>query len=156
MSNANTLYALEARMAYEPDGFQDAVRFLRGSVGRQHLQADDLVSTVVTTSAKADIKTNAGVQLAMIYVKTASGATTTGYLQLFNTSSASVTLGTTAPEMVIKLSNAANVGQPIVFNNSTEATAFGTALSCAVTVTSGVNTTAANATNAPTITFLYA
>ena len=72
------------------------------------------------------------------------------------TSSASVTLGTTPPEMVIKLSNAAGVGQPIVFYNSTEATAFGAALSCAVTVTSGVNTTAVNATNAPTIVFVYA
>ena len=156
MSNVNTLSQLEAQAAYEPEGFQDATRYLRSSIGRMRLAQDDLVKLSVSTSAKAEVRTNGAVTLAMIYVKTASGATTTGYLQLFNTSTASVTLGTTAPEMVIKLSNAANVGQAIVFYPGTEGTAFGTALSCAVTVTSGVNTTAANATNTPTILFVYA
>lgn len=156
MGNLSVLAQLEAMIPYEPEGFQDAVRTLRGSLGRMHLHEDDLKIKAITTSAKTDIVTNAAVKVAMVYVKTNSGATTTGYMQFFNTSTATVQLGTTAPEMVLKLSNAAGVGHPVVFYNSTEATQFGAACSFAATVTSGVNTTALNATNAPTGVIVYA
>src|SRR5690349_447678 len=114
MSNANTIYQLEAMAAYEPDGFQDFTRYLKETANK-YFPADDLTIARINTSAKTDIKTNAGSKIVAIYVKTASGATTTGYLQLFNTSSASVTLGTTPPEEAIKLSNAANVAKVIRF-----------------------------------------
>lgn len=155
MGNAQTLATLEYEMAYAPDGMQDAVRRMREDAAR-HFPSDNLTLAKIATSALVDIKTNAGSQVVALIIKTASGATTTGYVQMFNTSSASVTLGTTAPEQVIKLSNAANVLKVVRFYPGSNATEFGTALSLATTVTSGVNTTAANATNAPTITVLYA
>src|SRR5689334_9811035 len=155
MSNANTIYQLEAMAAYEPDGFQDFTRYLKETANK-YFPADDLTIARINTSAKTDIKTNAGSKIVAIYVKTASGATTTGYLQLFNTSSASVTLGTTPPEEAIKLSNAANVAKVIRFWPGNGSTEYSAALSLAVTVTSAVNTTAQNATNAPVILVAYA
>jgi hypothetical protein len=156
MSNASTLFQLEAMAAYEPDGFQDAVAGLRRGAGRAFALADNLTFTKFATSALTDIKTNAASQVVMIYVKTNALASTTGYVQLFNTSSASVTLGTTPPEQVLKLSNAASQGTAILFYPGTSTTQHGAALSLATTVTSGVNTTAANATNAPTVLVVYA
>lgn len=155
MGNATTLATLEYEMAYNPDGFQDAVRRLKEDAAR-FFPADNLTLARISTSAKVDVKTNAGSQVVALIIKTASAATTTGYVQLFNTSSASVTLGTTPPEEVIKLSSAANVLKVVRFFPPTGSTEYAAALSLATTVTSGVNTTAANATNAPTITVLYA
>lgn len=155
MTNANTLATLEYRMAYNPDGYQDAVRRLREDAAR-YFPADNLVLAEISTSALTDVKTNAGSQVVALIIKTNAIASTTGYVQMFNTSSASVTLGTTPSEQTIKLSNAANILKVVRFFPGNGATEFAAALSLATTVTSGVNTTAANATNAPTITVLYA
>ena len=155
MGNATTLATLEYEMAYNPDGMQDAVRRLRADAARW-FPADNLTLARISTSAKTDVKTNAGSQVVALIIKTNAIATTTGYVQLFNTSSATVVLGTTSPEEVIKLSNAANVLKVVRFFPGNGATEYSAAMSLATTVTSGVNTTAANATNAPTIIVLYA
>lgn len=155
MTNANTLATLEYRMAYNPDGYQDAVRRLKEDAAR-YFPADNLTLAEISTSALTDVKTNAGSQVVALIIKTNAIASTTGYVQMFNTSSASVTLGTTPSEQTIKLSNAANILKVVRFFPGNGATEFAAALSLATTVTSGVNTTAANATNAPTITVLYA
>ena len=155
MTNLSTYATLEYRMAYSPDGYQDAVRRIREEAQR-FFPGDNLQLAEIVTSAKADVVPNAGVQIAALIIKTNALATTTGYVQLFNTSSATVALGTTAPEQVIKLSNAANVLKIVKFYPPNGATEHAVALSLAPTVTSSVNTTAANATNAPTITVVYA
>jgi hypothetical protein len=156
MGNASTLYQLEAMAAYKGDGFQDMVRALRSGAGRHFALSDNLTIGRVATSAITDIKTNAGSQVVMIWADTASGATTTGYTHLFNTSSASVTLGTTPPETSIKLTNAAGAGAGILMFPGTSTTQFGAALSIATTTLAGTSTTAANATNAPNVIIVYA
>jgi hypothetical protein len=155
MTNANTLATLEYEMAYHADGYQDAVRRLREDAAR-HFPADNLALARIATSAITDVKTNAGSQVVALVIKTNAAATTTGFVGLWNTSSASVTLGTTRPDQVIKLSDAPNVLKVVRFYPGSGATEFALALSVATTVTNSVNTTAANATNAPTITILYA
>lgn len=154
MSNASVIYQLECQAAYEPEGFQDFVRHVKEAA--KFFPGDDLAIARIATSAKTDIKTNAGSKIVAIYAKTASGATTTGYLQLFNTSAASVTLGTTPPEEAIKLSNAAGVPKVVRFYPGTGSTEYSAALSLACTVTSAVNATAQNATNVPLLTVVYA
>ena len=153
MSNASTLFSLETAMAYEKDGFQDAVRFLRGSAGRQFLQADSLTVYRTTTSAKSDVVTNAAVQPVLISVKSPVLATTDAYLQLFNTSSASVTLGgLPQPLEIIKVPYTKT--KTVVYFPGADPCAFGSALSIAVTTTP-CGGTAADATNAPVTTILY-
>jgi hypothetical protein len=156
MGNASTLFQLEALASYKGDGFQDMVRALRSGAGRHFAISDNLTIGRVATSAITDVKTNAATQLVMIWADTASAATTTGYVHLFNTSSASVTLGTTVPETSLKLSNVANTGAGALFFPGISTTQFGAALSIATTVAAGTTTTAANATNAPNIILVYA
>ncbi|HJQ65913.1 MAG TPA: hypothetical protein VJ816_06035 [Gemmatimonadales bacterium] len=156
MGNASTLFQLEALASYKGDGFQDMVRALRSGAGRHFAISDNLTIGRIATSALTDVKTNAASQVVMIWADTNSAATTTGYLHLFNTSSASVTLGTTPPEMSIKLTNAAGSGAGILMFPGISTTQFGAALSLATTVAAGTSTTAANATNAPNVIVVYA
>lgn len=153
MSNASTLFSLEAAASYERDGFQDAVRYLRSTAGRQFLQADNLTVYKTNTSAKSDVVTNAAVRPVLISVNSPSTATTDAWLQLFNTSSASVTLGgLPQPVEVIKVPYTKTV--TVVFFPGIDPCKFSAALSLAVT-TSFCGGTAADATNAPSTTVLY-
>src|SRR5258706_3893374 len=153
MANQNAFFSLEAQMATERDGFQDAVRFLRGSAGRQFLQADTLTVYRTGTSARSDVVRNAAVKPVLISINSPSTATTDAWLQLFNTSSASVTLGgLPQPVDVIKVPYAKTT--TVVFFPGTDPCQFSSALSIAVTTTF-CGGTAADATNAPTTTILY-
>jgi hypothetical protein len=153
MANQNAFFSLEAQMATERDGFQDAVRFLRGSAGRQFLQADTLTVWRTGTSAKSDVITNAAVKPVLISVNSPATATTDAWLQLFNTSSASVTLGgLPQPTEIIKVPYAKTT--TVVFFPGTDQCKFSAALSVAMTTTV-CGGTAADATNAASITILY-
>jgi|SRR6185295_15505266 len=153
MSNASTLYSLEAAAYYERDGFQDAVRFLRSSAGRQFLQADNLTLYRTGTSAKSDVVTNAGVKPVLVSVNSPATATTDAWLQMFNTSSASVTLGG-LPQPSISIKVPYTKTTTVVWFPGNDPCMFATALSIAVT-TAFCGGTAADATNAPTTTILY-
>ena len=153
MSNATTLFQLEAQSAYEREGFQDAVRFLRGSAGRLFLQADNLTVYRTGTSAKSDVVTNAAVKPVLVSINSPATATTDAWLQMFNTSSASVTLGgIPQPIEIIKVPYAKTT--TVVWYPGTDQCKFTAALSIAVT-TGLCGGTAADATNAPTTTILY-
>lgn len=154
MGNAQTLFSLEASAAYERDGFQDAVRYLRKTAGRQFLQADNLAVYRTTTSAKSDVITNAAVQLVMVSVKSPATATTNSWLNLFNTSSASVTLGG-LPKATEVIFVPYTKTRTVNFYQASDPHAYTAALS--VAVTDGPHSgTAADATNAPVVTILYA
>src|SRR5262252_8207570 len=143
MSNVSTIYQLKAERSYQRDGYQDLVNALN-QVARQEVYSDLLTSTRAAGGAKADIVTNAAVRVYAIQCAMPSTSTTTAYLQLFNTSSATVTLGTTAPEFQVILTSQAS--RPILFPTGLP---FATALSyAATTLVSG--SVAANATNTPT------
>jgi hypothetical protein len=153
MSNAQTLFSLEASAAYERDGFQDAVRTLRKTAGRQFLQADNLAVFRTSTSAKSDVVTNATVQPVLISVKSPATATTDSWLCLFNTSSSSVTLGGLPKAQEIFIVPYTKTRTYVVFP-AADPCPYSGALSIAVT-TSPHGGTAADATNAPVTTILY-
>jgi len=95
----------------------------------------------------------AAVQPVLISVKSPVLATTDAYLQLFNTSSASVTLGgLPQPLEIIKVPYTKT--KTVVYFPGADPCAFGSALSIAVTTTP-CGGTAADATNAPVTTILY-
>jgi hypothetical protein len=148
MSNVATLYQLACQRSYERDGYQDLVNGLK-QVARQEVYSDAMVSSRAVGGAKADLVTNAAVRVYAIQCAMPSTATTNSYLQLFNTSSATVTLGTTAPEFQVMLTSQAS--RPMEFHTGIP---FSAALSWAVT-TLPSGSVAANATNAPTVTILY-
>jgi hypothetical protein len=148
MPNVATLYQLAVERSYQRDGYQDLVNALK-QVARQEVYSDALVATRAAGGAKADVVTNAAVRIYAIQCAMPSTSTTTAYLQLFNTSSATVTLGTTAPEFQVMITSQAS--RPILFPTGLP---FSTALSWAVT-TLPSGSVAANATNAPTVTLLY-
>ena len=154
MGNAQTLFSLEASAAYERDGFQDAVRYLRKTAGRQFLQADNLAVYRTTTSALSDVITNAAVQLVLVSVKSPSTATTNSWLNLFNTSSGSVTLGG-LPKATEVFFVPYTKTRTVVAYQASDPHAYTAALSIAVT-TAPHGATAADATNAPVTTILYA
>ena len=151
-TNAQTFFRLEAMAAQQRDGFQDAVRFLRNAAGRQFLMADNLAIFVTNTSAKTDVITNAAVQPVLVSVNSPSTATTNGYLQIFSTSTASVTLGTTGAQEVITVPYTKT--RTVVFYPGNDPCAYSGALSIAVT-TAPHGGSAADATNAPITTILY-
>ena len=151
MSNTTALFSLECQIAQERDGFQDAVRFLRGWAPPK-FPGDTLTVFRTNTSAATDIVTNAAVRPVLISVNSPATATTDAWLNLFNTSSASVTLG--------GLPKATDVFK-VPYTKSTtvvlytqDGDRYNAALSMAVT-TSPHGGTAADATNAPVITILY-
>ena len=152
MANANVLYQLNAQANYERDGFSKAVGQLARWAGQNSEMADNLILSRGSVGAKADIVTNAGVKIYMVSVASPAGATTTSYLQVFNTSSASVTLGTTVPEEQFRLE--AGVTKTVLYYVSNDSATMPTAFSWAATTTVG-GATAANATNLPTVTILY-
>lgn len=153
MANQNAFFSLECQIAQERDGFQDAVRFLRGSIGRHFLQADNLAVFRTNTSAATDVVTNAGVKVHFISVNSPATATTDAWLNLFNTSSASVALGGLPKATdVIKVPYAKTT--TVVYFNAPDPCKYSAALSIAVT-TSPHGGTAADATNAPVTTILY-
>src|SRR5262252_303386 len=143
MSNVATLYQMSVERSYQRDGYNDMVNALK-QVARQEVFSDGLVTNRNAVNAKADVVTNAAVRVYAIQCAMPSTSTTTTYLQLFNTSSATVTLGTTAPEFQVILTSQAS--RPILFPTGLP---FATALSyAATTLVSG--SVAANATNTPT------
>lgn len=152
MANATVLNSLRVQASYERDGFQRAVADVSRWAGQLAEFADNLVLSKTAVAAKADIVTNAGVKPYILHVNSPSGATTTSYLQVFNTSSGSVTLGTTIPELSLRIE--AGASRTLVLYDSGDAALFPTAMSWAVTAAAN-GQTAANAANTPTITLLY-
>jgi hypothetical protein len=151
MPNAAVLYQLSCQAQYERDGLQRALSQVRRQAGSLEAVADDLATVSVALAAKGEVRTNAAVRPYLIHIASPEGATTTSYLQAFNTSTASVTLGTTAPELQARIP--AGTSQTLMFFPGNAAT-FPTAMSWAVTIAVS-GQTAANATNTPTVTMLY-
>lgn len=151
MSNAAVLYALECQSALERAGFSRCQAFVRRTAGQKEFFSDGLVLTKVALSTKADVVTNAAVKMYFLSVNSPSTATTTAWMAAWNTSTASVTLGTTIPDFGFKVEATKSVTLPIADG---EDSFFTTAMSWATTVAkNGATVSAAN--EVPTVTMVY-
>jgi len=152
MANVQAVYQLKCQQAYERDGFQEMTRALAQSSARFQWFADNLKVAIGAGSGKLDVSTNATAKLYAISFAMPSTATTTTWIQMFNTSSASVTLGTTVPNMTIELLSTDSLTTPILFPAGKS---FGSGFSIAGTTTQ-TGSAAANASNTPVCTIHYA
>lgn len=151
MSNASVLYSLECQSAGERAGFSRAMSFVRRTAGQKEFYSDGLVLTRAALSTKADVVTNAAVKVYFLNINSPSTATTTAWFAAWNTSTASVTLGTTIPDFLVKVEATKSVTVPIADG---EDSFFTTAMSWATTIAkNGATVSAAN--EVPTVTMLY-
>lgn len=151
MGNASTLYSLEVQSTTERAGFSRAMASVRRQAGQKEFFSDGLAISRSVVGGKADVVTNAAVKVYFLSVNSPSTATTTAFFQAFNTSSGSVTLGTTDPELSFKVESTKSVTLQLWDG---EDSMFTTALSWAVTTTRHGGT-ASGANEQPTVTLLY-
>jgi hypothetical protein len=154
MSNTATLYQLAASAQYERDGLNRVLEILKRTLGDYEELSDALVMTRLNPSSaavEATAWTNAAVRLYLMHAASPAGATTAAFLQVFSTSSASVTLGTTRPDTGLKLSPGAS--KTLLFLPGNNDSDFAAGLSIAATTTAG-GATGVNSTNAPVVTIV--
>jgi hypothetical protein len=102
MSNVQAFEKLENAASYKGEGVGRAVRLLKRYAPWFEAQGDGL-ATVVTnplSTTVTAVETGAG-NLYAVFVISPAAATQDAYVQMFNTASGSVTLGTTDPIDVI-------------------------------------------------------
>jgi len=150
MSNVATLYQLRVRRSYERDGVNDFLNLLP-QMARQEVFSDGLTYQVTALQAKTTILTNVGCNVYGIVAAPPSTATTSSWVRLYNTTSASVTSGTTLPDLCFMVSS--GVTSTLVMPKGINHSAITAVCIEAVTTVSGG--TAANTTNMPTVTILY-
>jgi hypothetical protein len=149
MSNVATMYSVQVNRSYERDGFNEMVNNLLSSAGRFEVNSDGLVVTRVLLSAKADVVTNSAVRMYALNVNMPATATTTTWVSLFNTSSASVTAGTTVPDSGFLVTS--QVSLPVLFPSGQY---FSSGMSW-LAGTTAAGAASANASNSPTMTLVY-
>lgn len=150
MSNPTTMYELECAAQYEPEGFARAVEFIKRYAPWFEHQGDSLERVVASplSTTVTQISDSASNCYA-VFVKSGSSATQDCYVQLFNVDDTDVTLGTTAPDMVLKVSATKSQVFLIVPGHDAKDT-FATGLSMAATTTHDGNTALATASQ-PTV-----
>jgi len=155
MSNASTLEQMDAAAQYEPEGVARATRFLKQYAPWFEQQNDGLTRSVTSplSTTVTAVKASAG-NLYAVYIKSGASATQDAYVQLFNVASGSVTLGTTAPDMVLKVP-ATEAAVYLAVPGDDDNNLFDTAISIAATTTHDGNT-ALNSASQPTVWVLYA
>lgn len=157
MSNAKALYTAETSAAYERDGLNRAMPLIKKLVSAFESDTDALVvtrlnNTNVAAGGETTAWTNAAVRLYAIHVAMPSTTTASAFVQIFNTSTASVTLGTTRPDYQVKLGGTAASSKTVVFVPGNDDNAFSSALSYCVSTTAA-GATGVNSTNTPIVTF---
>lgn len=104
MPTVTTLYQLECEAAYHREGVARAMEILKRYAPFFEHQSDGVTRTAIgdLTNAAQAIKGAAGNLYAVVIVSPSSpAATADAYVQIFNVAAASVTVGTTAPVMVL-------------------------------------------------------
>lgn len=153
MSNATTLTQLERTGQYKRDGFQEFVSEMRRECSRRQ-GADNLALAVA--SALADTVTGVTDSAASVYgiwIDSPTASTTDCKVQVFNTDDTDVTLGVTAPFMVLHCEGGKGQGYRFHPGNDGQST-FGTGVSIAAT-TDHDGSTAPNAADRPDVIVLY-
>lgn len=154
MSNATAFESLNAQAQYGREGLAKVLAMVKRVVGQYELNTDALVVTRLTATAVAAggetaAWTNAAVRVYLAWAESPSTATSAAVVQFYKTSTASVTQGTTMPALAFPLPFGKSSGVLLFPGN--DDTNF-PALSYTVAIATGLS--AANATNAPTVTVL--
>lgn len=155
MANVDTLEQFEAAAQYEREGVARAVQLLKKYAPWFEHQGDALersVTASLSTTVTA-VKASAGNVYALVIISPAAAAAD-AYVQVFNVAAASVTLGTTAPDLVLKCP-AAETAVFLHVPGDDDNNLFDTAISIAATTTHDGLTALATA-SLPTVWVLYA
>ena len=157
MANAAVLASLEAQAQYEREGLSRVVAQLKKWLGAIYeVDSNGLVltrsnATNVGTLGEVAAWTNQAIRLYAVHAASPAAATASAFVQIFSTSTASVTLGTTRPDVQFKLT--AGKSKTVVFAPGNDDGDFSSALSYCVSTTAA-GATGVNATNTPVVTFL--
>lgn len=158
-ANVTALYDLETQASYERDGLSRVIPLLKNAVGGTfQFAADTLVvtrlnATNVAAGGEVAAWTNAAVRLYAVHIAMPSTTTASAFVQIFSTSTASVTLGTTRPDYQIRMGGTAAASKTVVFLPGNDDVTFTDAMSYAVSTTAA-GATGVNSTNTPVVTFL--
>ncbi len=155
MPNVATMYQMEADAQYQREGVARAVAMLRSYAPFFEIQGDGLTRLVtadLSTTVTA-VKASAG-NLYSVTIISPSDATADAYVQVFNVAAASVTLGTTAPDLVFKCPFGKTVTFLVVPGDD-DNDQFSTAISHAATTTA-TGSTALGTVSLPDVAVLYA
>lgn len=157
-ANVAALYDLEVQSQYERDGLSRVIPLLKNAVGAGFENAGNVLvvtrlnATNVAAGGEVAAWTNAAVRLYAVHIAMPTGTTASAHVQIFNTSTASVTLGTTRPHYHITMGGTTARSKTVVFLPGNEDDTLG-AMSYAVSTTAA-GATGVNSTNTPVVTFL--
>ncbi len=155
MSNVQTFEVMEAASQYEREGVARAVRFLKKYAPWFEMQGDGLLRVVTSPlSTTVTAVETAANNLYAVFVISPVAATQDCYVQMFNTASGSVTLGSTAPIDVIACP-AGKVRVALYVPGDDDNDLYSSALSHAATTTHDGNTALGSASQ-PTVWVLSA
>lgn len=155
MPNVSTMYALECDAQYQPEGVARAAAMLKRYAPWFEMAGDGLtrsVTSALTTTATA-VKASAG-NLYAIALISGSSAAADAYVQVYNVASGSVSVGTTAPDLVLKVP-ATETAVYLCVPGDDDNNLFDTAISIAATTTHD-GSGALAAASRPTVIALYA
>jgi len=159
-SNAAVLNQLQADAQYGKESLSRVIALLKQEVGGQFEAGTDALQifrgSVTALAAGGEIRTNGAIKVYAVHVESPSGATQDVVVRMFNTSTGSTALTTTAygtSKEVIAVPCLQTKSKTAVYlPNGLE---FSAAASYAVVQAAALDT-AANATAAPIVTVLYA
>lgn len=156
-TNAGTLSTLEQFSQYAGEGASRLMPIIKRLVGGTY-EVDNagvvltrLNNTNVAAGGEVAAWTNAAVRLYAVVVQSPSTATASAFVQIFNTSTASVTLGTTRPDAQFKVT--AGQTKTVVYVPGNNDSDFSSAMSYCVSTTAA-GATGVNAANTPVVSFL--
>lgn len=159
MTNPAAFYDLECQAPYERDGLSRVIPLLKNAIGGTFEKASDglvvtrLNATNVSSGGEVAAWTNQPIRLYAVQITMPSTTTASAFVQIFSTSTASVTLGTTRPDYQIRMGGTAAASKTVVFLPGNDDVTFTGAMSYCVSTTAA-GATGVNSTNTPTVTFL--
>ena len=155
MPNVQTIYQLECEAAYQREGVAKAMEFLKRYAPFFEHQGDGLTRTAIgdLTNVAQAIEA-AAANLYAVVVVSPTAATVDAFVQIFNVAAASVTVGTTAPDLVLKVPFGKTVTY-LVLPGDDDNDQFSAAISTAATTTPAGGTALA-AASLPDVTFVTA
>lgn len=157
MANPATLNSLEVQSQYEREGLSRVIPLVKKLTGAVYevdsgaLVVTRLNATNVSAGGEVAAWTNQAVRLYAVHAASPAAATASAFVQIFNTSTASVTLGTTRPDVQFKLT--AGKSKTVVYVPGNDDGDFSSAVSYCVSTTAA-GATGVNSTNTPVVTFL--
>lgn len=155
MPNVDVLYQAEVNAQYLGEGMAKAIYFLRAYAPFFEHVGDAIARSVTAalTTTVTNVKTTAG-NVYCVRVTSPAAAAADGFVQMFNSTAANTTLGTTAPTEIFR-SVATRTRIYLIVPGDDDNDLFSTAISIAATTTAGGATAIATA-SLPDVEVIYA